>query len=150
METIYKILTADDADNFTGLVKIFKEVFEIGNKDLPSQHHFAQLLANNSFIAMAATVNNEVFGGLTAYVLQSYHSEKPTVYLYDIAVKKIHQRKGIGSKLVKMLIEYCAEKNYSNAFVQAEADDEEAISFYQKTAYTESIHAVQFTYSLQK
>ena len=85
------------------------------------------------FFVFVALYEGEIIGGLTAYSLTQYYSEAPLVYVYDVAVLKKYQRKGVGKKLMLGITDYCKEKGVEEVFVQAEDADEHALDFYTST-----------------
>jgi aminoglycoside 3-N-acetyltransferase I len=139
-------LNAEDITSFVELISIFKEVFENDNA-IPQEKYLSKLLENPDFFVIVAKHNHEIVGGLTVFVLQVYDSEKPLAYIYDVGVKPDYQGKGIGKSLIAYLCEYCKQNNYYEAYVEAEADDIEAINFYRKTNYSYEMQATHFTYS---
>jgi ribosomal protein S18 acetylase RimI-like enzyme len=100
-------LTADDIDKFIELIKLFEDVFAMENFEMPDTERLEQLLAKSDFFVFVALENNEVVGGLTAYTLLQYYSKLPLVYIYDLAVKTTHQRRGIGKLLISTFNSYC-------------------------------------------
>jgi aminoglycoside 3-N-acetyltransferase I len=137
-------LAVDDVDRFAAVVQLFAETFGMENFTLPARRHLAQLIENDEFIALAATVGQRVAGGLTAYVIRQYYSEKSLVYIYDLAVDPAFQRRGIATRLIAALKTWCAENDIEEAFVEATADDEHAVAFYRSTGAMEE--AVRYFY----
>lgn len=150
MNTKISKLTSTDIDDFSRLVQIFDQVFEWQLSSIPDSSHLQKVISNSRFIAFVAKANNEVIGGLTAHVLDRYDAEKPSAYLYDLAVLSAQRRKGIGKQLVAALNEHCRKNGFSEVFVQAEAEDLQAVDFYKTTPITDEMKAIQFTYSLEE
>ena len=146
MNVEIQILTPKDTDCFSELIKIFEKVFEWGNFSFPSKTHLEKLLSNESFLVFVAKSNEKVTGGLTAHVLDRYDTVKPSAYIYDIAVLTTQQRKGIGKLLIATLNDYCKKNGFSEVFVQAETDDQQAVNFYRTTPGTSALQATHFTY----
>ena len=65
--------------------------------------------------------------------MPSTYFEANEVYIYDLAVAKEYQRKGIGKKLLGELANICKQNGESEFFVQADIDDEHALEFYRST-----------------
>lgn len=120
-------------NEFIDLLDIFEDVFEMKNFESPHKEHLQELLAKDDFFVFVAVSEGEIIGGLTAYSLTQYYSEDPLVYIYDIAVLKKYQRKGIGKKLILGIKDYCTEIGVEEIFVQAEDADEHALDFYKST-----------------
>ncbi len=144
-----KKLSGDDLDDFIGLLKVFNAVFEMENITFPTDNYLKKLLEKPEFMVFVAKHNQQVIGGLTAYILDGYYSEKQVAYIYDLAIDTNFQRMGIGKKLISTIKTYCSEMGFEEMFVQAETVDEHAIEFYRNTGRTEELHAVHFSYSLK-
>lgn len=150
MRVEIQILAHKDADYFSDLIKIFEEAFEWENFSPPTNTHLQRLLSNESFLVFIAKTNHKLIGGLTVHVLDRYDTEKPSAYIYDIAVLPNYQRKGIGKLLIVTLNDYCKKNGFSEAFVQAETDDHQAVNFYRTTPNTSELEATHFTYSFDE
>lgn len=142
-----KILAKTDSDEFLELIKLFKIVFEMEDLIIPDKKYLEKLLAKEGFFVFAAKNNDTVIGGLTVYTLEQYYSEKPLAYIYDVGVLPEYQRMGIGKKLIAALKAYCIENGFDAAYVEAESDDQQAVDFYRKTAFSSILQATHFTYS---
>jgi aminoglycoside 3-N-acetyltransferase I len=128
-----KQIAAGDLNEFIQMLRLFEEVFEMQDFQMPRESHLKKLLRGKNFIAFIALHENAVIGGLTAHLLPSYYSASSEVYLYDLAVKASFRRKGIGKKLLQALMVYCGENNYKAFFVQADEADIHALEFYRAT-----------------
>jgi aminoglycoside 3-N-acetyltransferase I len=100
------------------------------NFSILNQNHLQNLLNKPDFMVFVVLLENKVIGGLTAYVLTSYYVESSDVYILDLAIKTEFQRKGLGKKLMEMIIEHCKEQNMNEIFVQADEIDQHAVNFY--------------------
>lgn len=143
-------LTHRNIDDFSDLIKVYVEVFEWDNFSFPSKTHLQKLLNNEGFLVFVAKAKEKVIGGLTAHVLDRYDTEKPSAYIYDIAVLTNQQRKGTGKLLITTLNDYCEKNGFSEVFVQAETDDFQAVNFYKKTPISSELPATHFTYSFDR
>jgi len=141
-----KKLEANDFKDFEALIKIFYLVFE-HKGPLPDKTYLIKLLSNPNFIVFVVKINGQVVGGLTVFVLFLYYQLNPSAYLYDVGIQPEFQRQGLGKKLIVEVCKYCKENNFNEAFVEAEIADEEAISFYRNTNFSNEITAKHFTYS---
>ncbi|MEO8111818.1 MAG: GNAT family N-acetyltransferase [Ginsengibacter sp.] len=142
-------LQHNDIDDFSNLIKIFEKIFEWQNILFPSKTHLQKVIDNPRFIAFVAKAHNKLIGGLTAHILDRYDTEKPSAYIYDIAVLTDFQRKGIGKLLIAGLSDYCEKNGFSEVFVQAETGDIEAVNFYRTTPISSELKATHFTYSFE-
>lgn len=147
MDIEIRKLNPTDIDNFTDLIKIFEDVFEWENFTIPKSKHLQRLLDDSNFLVLVGKVDKKIVGGLTAHVLHRYDTEKPSAYIYDIAVITKLQRKGIGKLLIATLNDYCIKNGFNEVFVQAETDDIQAVNFYKTTPISNELKATHFTYS---
>jgi aminoglycoside 3-N-acetyltransferase I len=144
-----KKLQPKNIDEFTELIRVFEEVFEMKNFKMPEEKYLIQLLAKEDLIVFVGVLDNKVVGGLTSYTLQQYYSVSPLVFIYDIAVKTEVQRQGVAKLLITNLSDYCKENGYEEMFVLADEADTHAIEFYRSTGATEN-RVVNFNYALNK
>jgi len=133
MNPVILKLENQDLAPFIALIRVFEDVFEMEGFQMPDENHLQQLLEKDSFHVFVALVDNKVVGGLTAYTLQQYYSQRPLVYIYDLAVQTHHQRQGIGKMLMARINQYCQEMGMEEVFVQADEVDVHAIEFYRAT-----------------
>lgn len=145
-----KKLIPKDLDQFTALIRVFKQVFEWEDLPFPTRKHLQKVLANPYVIVLIAKADQKVVGGLTAHLLDRYNSENPSAYVYDLAVLPDFQRNGIGSKLMTSLLDYGASHGFQEVFVQTETNDCQAVNFYRSTPITSELQATHFTYSFGK
>jgi aminoglycoside 3-N-acetyltransferase I len=140
-----KKLEKGDISDFVKLIHIFKDVFE--NEEgvaLPEQ--LEKLLSNPDFLVFVVTINDEVIGGLTIYVLQRYYHSKPVAYIYDVGIAPDFQGKGYGKALMTEVCNFCRQNGFEDAYVEAESDDNAAVEFYRKTKFSSEMNATHFTY----
>ncbi len=143
-------LTSQDINDFIELIQVFSQTFEIPDVEIPNKEYLNRLIANPDFWVFVVKFNGTVIGGLTVYILHGYYSEQPIAYIYDVGVLPEHQRKGAGKMLMKYLIEYCQNNYFKCAYVEAEADDFDAINFYNSTQPHSILNATHFTYNTDK
>jgi aminoglycoside 3-N-acetyltransferase I len=138
-------LNSGQVKEFTALLQIFKEVFE-SEEILSDKDYLAGLLNKPDFLVFVAMENEKVIGGLTVYVLHSYQVARPMAYIYDVGVATAFQRQGIGKSLLAYVCNYCKDHAYEDVFVQAEAEDAQAVNFYRQTDFTDEMPSIQFVY----
>lgn len=139
-------LESNEVKDFRKLVEIFTVVFEHDIK-IPSLNYLQGLLSNPNFMAFVVIIDGEIVGGLTMYVLHQYYSTKPLAYMYDLGIAPEYQGQGLGKSLIAEVCHFCEENGFDAAYVEAEEEDVEAVSFYRKTAYSNEMLARHFTYS---
>ena len=143
-----KKLEQQDLDKFIELIRLFEDVFEMNNFTMPPARHLEELLGRNNFYVFVAFAENQIVAGLTAYVLEQYYGLKPLAYIFDLAVARKYQRKGIGKKLIQTINKFCREKGFEEVFVQADRIDDHAVEFYRSTRPSEEEDVVHFYYLL--
>jgi aminoglycoside 3-N-acetyltransferase I len=148
MKTDIQILQSDNITELNELISVFENVFNMESYERPNQTHLQNLLEKPTFFAVIAKNEDKIIAGLTVYILEQYHSEKPLAYIYDLAVLTEFQRMGVGKKLVGFTIDYCRKKGFEEVFVQAEKVDDYAIKFYRSTNPTNEEQVVHFYYKL--
>lgn len=147
MKLEIKVLEREDIPQLYELLEVFDKTFEYPTQDRASGEHLTRLLSGDSFVAIVARADDKVIAGLTAYVLHQYHSEKPILYVQDLAVLPDYQRKGVGSKLIGFTGDHCRKENCELCFIQAEEIDDYAIEFYRSTRPAKEEAVVIFTYN---
>lgn len=107
----------------------------------PSDAYLQRLLGGDSFIALAALTDDEVIGGLAAYVLPKFEQERSEVYIYDLAVNDRHRRHGIATALIARLQAVAAQRGAWVIYVQADTavEDEPAIALYSRLGTREEV-----------
>ncbi|PKA23845.1 AAC(3)-I family aminoglycoside 3-N-acetyltransferase [Leptospira sp. mixed culture ATI2-C-A1] len=140
-------LTSNDLKQFIELIRVFEDVFGMKNFQMPSLHYLQSLLDRDDFYVFVSLHESQVVGGLTSYTLRQYYSEKPLVYIFDLAVLTKYQRQGIGRSLIQGINEYCKKMGAEEVFVQADLVDDYALEFYRSTGGLPE-DVVHFTYPL--
>jgi aminoglycoside 3-N-acetyltransferase I len=124
-----KRLKAGDRELARALFILMTEVFEEGSGVL-SDGYIDRLLGREDFWAIAAFVDDAIVGGLTAHTLPMTRAEYSEIFIYDIAVRSEHQRKGIGRRLMEELRAQAAGMGIRDLFVPADNEDVHALDFY--------------------
>lgn len=142
-----KKLNSGSLANFKSLIEIFKDVFE-NDEPFANDEQLGKLLTNPDFFVFVVLLNNEVVGGLTIYVLHRYYDTKPIAYIYDVGISPDFQGQGLGKALIAEVCNFCKQNGFEDAYVEAESDDIDAVSFYRKTKFSSEMNAIHFTYDL--
>jgi aminoglycoside 3-N-acetyltransferase I len=138
-------LNHNEVSDFRNLVEIFKEVFE-NEEPISDNEHLGKLLSNPDFKVFVLRKNDKVIGGLTIYILHRYYGNKPVAYIYDVGVTPEFQGQGLGKALIVEVCKYCKNNGFEDAYVEAESEDIDAVSFYRKTRFSSELKAIHFTY----
>ena len=105
----------------------------------PGVAYLERLLGRDDFIALAASKDAEIVGGLVAYELHKFERERSEIYIYDLAVAAAHRRQGIATALIMELKSIGAARGAYVIFVQADLGDEPAIALYTKLGTREDV-----------
>lgn len=143
----YQIHFVESAEEFQGLLKVFREVFDWEESEFPDSSYLTNLLGNPQFLVLDAKAEDKIVGGLTAYLLPGYQTKKSSIFIYDLGVATNFQRQGIGKSLIDKLLDYAKNHQIQDIFVDTELEDnEDALAFYQKTGFDSQAKVVQYTY----
>ena len=138
-----------DVEKFKKLLDVFRKVFEWGGYECLDKDYLVRLLKNPDFLVVVAEAGNEVIGGLTAYVLPGYEVARPSIYIYDLGVKKSFQGRGVGKSLIGYLVNHAKNNGFRGIFVDTEQDDnEDAIAFYRKIPFGSEVKVLQYAVEL--
>ena len=148
MINVQKLQTGD-LSKLVELIRLYEDVFEMDKFVMPSDQYLQSLLDRNGLTFLVANKDEKIVGGLTAHDLPSSYFEANEVYIYDFAVAREHQRKGIGKKLLGELANICKQNGESEFFVQADIDDEHALEFYRSTGGVAE-EVIHFSYDTKK
>jgi len=105
----------------------------------PDDAYLARLLASEPFIALAATLGDEVVGGIAAYELRKFERARSEVFVYDLAVAPAHRRRGIATALIGEIRRIAASRDAYVVFVQAERADAPAVALYSRFAARQEV-----------
>jgi aminoglycoside 3-N-acetyltransferase I len=131
-------LTSADRVVAKELFVLMAKVFEEDREPL-GDAYLDRLLSREGFWAIAAfTGEGELVGGLTAHTLPMTRAEASEIFIYDIAVRTDHQRKGVGRLLVTTLRNEAASLGIEDVFVPADEEDAHALDFYRALGGVES------------
>ncbi len=131
-----EIRFVESAEEFQGLLEVFREVFDWEESEFPDSSYLANLLGNLQFLVLVAKAEGKIIGGLTAYVLPDYQTAKSSIFIYDLGVATNFQRQGIGKSLIDKLLDYAKNHQIQDVFVDTELEDnEDALAFYEKTGF---------------
>jgi aminoglycoside 3-N-acetyltransferase I len=135
-------LSEHSGELMNALLSVFGEAFEdvdtYGAKR-PRPEYLRELLAGDTFIALAAVEGSQVIGGLAAYELKKFEQERSEIYIYDLAVAAAHRRRGVATALIRELQRVGAERGAYVIFVQADPPDAPAIALYSKLGVREDV-----------
>jgi aminoglycoside 3-N-acetyltransferase I len=123
-------LTVANIELARALFATMARVFAV-DAEVLSDAYLTRLLDRDDFWALAASVDGQLVGGLTAHTLPLTRAEVSEVFIYDIAVVPHWQRRGVGRQLMSTLRSEAAGAGITVVFVPADNDDTHALDFYQ-------------------
>lgn len=135
-------LTTNDIGLMQSLLLTFGEAFneiDTYSSNQPDAAYLHQLLGGDSFIAVAAIESSKVVGGIAAYELKKFEQQRSEIYIYDLAVAATHRRRGIATALINELKKIAVARGAYVIFVQADIDDDPAITLYTKLGVREDV-----------
>ena len=133
MNILIRRLDNQDARALRALNQVFSETFndaENYSANKPTIEYLNNFLSDQSHVVLVAENESHVVGGLVAYCLTKFESERKEIYVYDLAVNGKFQRQGIGRKLLDELKIVARQLGAYVIFLQADEGDE-AIKFYE-------------------
>jgi len=138
----YKHLKSSDLNTFKKLLKVFGEAFdekETYQDKVPSDTYLKSFLDKEHVIALAALENDEVAGGLVAYVLEKFEQDRREIYIYDLAVDENHRRQKVATQLILELKKIAKKLKAYVIYVQADPVDPPAMKLYESLGTKESV-----------
>jgi aminoglycoside 3-N-acetyltransferase I len=135
-------LAGEDVQRLRALNAMFGGAFaepETYGAEPPSDSYLRALLGKDHIIVLAASVDEQVVGGLVAYELHKFERARSEIYIYDLAVAELHRRQGIATALIDDLREIAAERGAWVIYVQADYGDAPAVSLYTKLGVREDV-----------
>jgi len=115
-----------DRDRAKALFALMAAVFDEDCEAL-SDAYVDRLLVREDFWVVAALSDGELVGGLTAHTLPMTRTEVSELFIYDLAVRPEHQRRGVGRQLVAHLR---SAAGAAEIFVAVDDEDAHALDFY--------------------
>ena len=128
-----RVLGEGDSELMRGLLDCFGEGFgdrETYCSSQPDDHYLAALLSSECFFAVAAIDAGCVVGGLAGYELRKFEQPRSELYIYDLAVREPHRRRGIATALIERVKGMARDRGAWVIYVQADLGDDPAIALY--------------------
>lgn len=135
-------LSHHDLPAMRSINALFAEVFDdhASYSDAPpSDSWLAAQLTNPATIALAAYDEDALVGALTGYVLGKLEAQRSEIYIYDLAVRKSHRRRGVATALIGALNDVAQSVGAWVIYVQADYGDDAAIALYIKLGVREDV-----------
>ncbi|MBX2882559.1 MAG: AAC(3)-I family aminoglycoside N-acetyltransferase [Granulosicoccus sp.] len=142
MDIHFRELNANDLELAHELLDCFGQAFEDEvsyEQQRPDAAYLQALLGNDGIIALVALVSNHVIGGLVAYELRKLEQHRSEFYIYDLAVTSPYRRQGVATGLIKALKPIARERGAWVIYVQADQNDEPAVTLYTQLGVREDV-----------
>lgn len=137
----FRQLGSADLSDMRALNRLFAKAFADEKTHLsqpPREEYLKRWLSQNHVLCLGAFLNNQLIGGLVAYVLEKYEQERSEVYIYDLAVAEEHRRRGVATQLIQSLKPLAKSKGAWVIFVQADPEDQAAVRLYESLGKKEA------------
>lgn len=105
----------------------------------PSDAYLEKLLADPSFVSIAAVEGGQVIGALSGYVLRKFEQERSEIYIYDLAVSESHRRRKVATTMIRELQAIAPSLGAWVIMVQADYGDDPAIRLYESLGTREEV-----------
>jgi aminoglycoside 3-N-acetyltransferase I len=131
-----------DLELMERLLDLFGEAFDEPDTygdARPGRAYTERLLADDTFIALAAVEDGEVVGALAAYELRKFERERSEIYIYDLAVAASWRRRGIATALIEEVRRIAALCGAWVVMVQADPVDAPAVALYESLGTREDV-----------
>jgi aminoglycoside 3-N-acetyltransferase I len=106
---------------------------------LPNEAYLQRVLGREEVIALVATADEQIVGGLVAYVLEKLEQERSEIYIYDLAVGEDWRRRGIATALIAQVQAIAQRVGSWVIYVQADSVDAPAVALYEKLGTREEV-----------
>ena len=138
----FEQLERADVIRLKQLLAVFGEAFEdraTYQDAVPPDDYLESFLADERCITVVAMEGGEVAGGLVAYELVKFERERKEFYIYDLAVKAEHRRRGLATGLIVTLKAIARARGAYVIYVQADRGDDAAIALYESLGVREDV-----------
>ena len=144
MEEMVRVITRlgpGDAQTMEEANRLFRDVFgeEAYQGPAAGLAYLERLLGDDKFIALAAFQDDRMIGALAGYELVKFEAERSEIYIYDLAVREEHRRRGVATGLINALQPIAREKGAWVIYVQADPPDAAAVALYDKLGAREEV-----------
>ena len=147
---ITDILRLTSGNENLAITAILKLKIELeGKKCRPSIDHIGKYLRNPNNYLILAQINEVPVGFLSAYRFPRIDCDKYMIYLYEIEVVKFQRRKGIGKKMIQLLIDLVKQEDLMEIWVGTQHDNIPAQRLFESTgAIIDGKHNFEYVYEL--
>lgn len=101
-----------------------------------SADYLCRFLARPENFLIVATAEDQPLGYLVAYLLDRVDRDQRMMLFYEISVAAAHQRRGVGTAMIKRLQTFCRQENVMKMWVHTNKSNVAAMKLYQATGGT--------------
>jgi len=137
-----RVLGEGDLGLMRDLLDCFAEAFderETYCSAQPDDGYLAELLSSGGFFAVAAVDGGRVVGGLAGYELRKFEQPRSELYIYDLAVRESHRRRGIATALIEQVKALARDRGAWVVYLEADLGDDPAIALYSGLGVREDV-----------
>jgi len=103
---------------------------------------FDKINSNSDHIIVVAVIDGRIVGSTTLLIETKFiHNGGKVGHIEDVVVDKVHQRKGIGEKIIKYLLKYAKDNGCYKTILDC-VDDVKP--FYEKLGFKHNANALRF------
>lgn len=137
-----RVLSTGDSSLLRDALDCFADAFD--DRDTycgsqPDDPYLEALLGGDCFHAIVVLEDGSVVGALAGYELHKFEQARSEFYIYDLAVREPHRRRGIATALIESFREIAVHRGGWVVFVQADLGDDPAIALYTKLGRREDV-----------
>jgi len=127
------------SDNFEDIKSLFREIFtnEPWNDDWSNDNQLTEyildLTANRNSLAFGLYDDSEFIGFSLGSIM--HWCSGTEYYIYEFAIKREHQHKGLGTFFLREIEEYVKNIGVNHIYLQTD-NDTPAYEFYKKNGFT--------------
>jgi len=109
---------------------------------------FDKISKDPNYVIYVAEYNGEIIGATTLLIEQKFiHNGGKVGHIEDVVVRKEHQGKGVGKKIVNALLKYAKKKGCYKTILDC---SDELIPFYESIGFKRYSNSMRFDYRSKK
>jgi glucosamine-phosphate N-acetyltransferase len=109
---------------------------------------FDKISKNPNYTIYVAEYNGEIIGATTLLIEQKFiHDGGIVGHIEDVVVRKEHQGKGVGKKIVNALLKYAKKKGCYKTILDC---SDELVPFYESIGFKRYSNSMRFDYRSKK
>ena len=138
-----KIRELEEKDLFNGFLESLDSLRKASDLNpKKAKEIFKKIKSDKNYKVYVAVLDSKVVGTTTLFIEQKFiHDGGKVGHIEDVAVRKEHQGKGVGQKIVNALLEYAKKEGCYKTILDCTND---LISFYEKTGFKRHSNSMRF------